>query len=293
MAAYQGRIAGIRGENERVSETGYAFSAADPVALARFRAWMRVASREILIVFVVLVILSVVITSLVVTATLGTGNTELAGKLGEMVAQQSARVAEAGGRWLEVAFLLAGVLVLFSTQVAIVDTVTRICGTVFYERYGRRTSFWTLKRTFLIMLTLLVGASAAIVIASWVGGGALEGMQPDFLLLVAGPFTIASMFVFALVIGAMNVRRLPRALRPGAGTRIMLVWAAVLWGWFTAEQLSRVVLGRMGAEVSVVTDLAWHPVRIVAYGVWAVLVAWFAMAVSVAQSHPERGEGLG
>ena len=293
MAAYQGRIAGIRGENERVSETGYVFSAADPVALARFRAWMRVASREILIVFVVLVILSVVITSLVVTATLGTGNTELAGKLGEMVAQQSARVAEAGGRWLEVAFLLAGVLVLFSTQVAIVDTVTRICGTVFFERYGRRTSFWTLKRTFLIMLTLLVGASAAIVIASWVGGGALEGMQPDFLLLVAGPFTIASMFVFALVIGAMNVRRLPRALRPGAGTRIMLVWAAVLWGWFTAEQLSRVVLGRMGAEVSVVTDLAWHPVRIVAYGVWAVLVAWFAMAVSVAQSHPERGEGLG
>ena len=288
MAAYQGRIAGIRGENERVSETGYVFSAADPVALARFRAWMRVASREILIVFVVLVILSVVITSLVVTATLGTGNTELAGRLGEMVAQQSARVAEAGGRWLEVAFLLAGVLVLFSTQVAIVDTVTRICGTVFYERYGRRTSFWTLKRTFLIMLTLLVGASAAIVIASWVGGGALEGMQPDFLLLVAGPFTIASMFVFALVIGAMNVRRLPRALRPGAGTRIMLVWAAVLWGWFTAEQLSRVVLGRMGADVSVVTDLVWHPVRIVAYGLWVGLVAWFAVAL---RGHPERSEG--
>jgi hypothetical protein len=101
------------------------------------------------------------------------------------------------------------------------------------------------------------------------------------------------MLGFALVVGTMNVRRLPRALRPGAGTRIMLVWAAILWGWFTAEQLSRVVLGRMGADVSVVTDLAWHPVRIVAYGVWAVLVAWFAMAVSVAQSHPERGEGLG
>ena len=286
MAAYQGRIAGIRGENEPVSETGYAFSAADPVALARFRGWMRVTSREILIVFVVLVILSVVITSLVVTATLGTGNPALAGKLGDMMAQQSARIAEAGGRWLEAAFLLAGVLVLFSTQVAIVDTVTRICGTVFYERYGRRTTFWTLKRTFLIMLTLLVGASAAIIIASWVGGGALEGMQPDFLLLVAGPFTIASMFVFTLVVGAMNVRRLPRALRPGAGTRIMLVWAAVLWGWFTAEQLSRVVLGRMGVEASVVTDLVWHPVRIVAYGAWGVLVGWFAMAVAVQRSHP-------
>ena len=279
MAAYQGRIAGIRGENERVSETGYAFSAADPVALARFRAWMRVAGREILLVFVILVILSVVITSLVVTATLGTGNTALAGKLGAMVAQQSAKIAEAGGRWLEVAFLLGGVLVLFSTQVAIIDTVTRICGTVFYERYGRRTSFWTLKRTFLIMLTLLVLASAAIIVASWTGGAALERMQPDFLLLVAGPFTIASMFGFTLVVGAMNVRRLPAPMRPGIGTRAMLVWAAVLWGWFTAEQFSRVVLGRMAVDAAVVTDLVWHPVRIVAYGVWAALVAWFAWQV--------------
>ena len=290
MAAYQGRIAGIRGENERVSETGYAFSAADPIAMARFRAWMRVASREILLVFVVLVILSVVITSLVVTATLGTGNTALAGRLGEMVAQQSAAIARAGGRWLEVAFLLGGALVLFSTQVAIIDTVTRICGTVFYERYGRRTAFWTLKRTFLIMLTLLVLASAAIIVASWTGGAALERMQPDFLLLVAGPFTIASMFVFTLVVGAMNVRRLPAPMRPGNGTRVMLVWAAVLWGWFTAEQLSRVVLGRMAVDPPVVTDLVWHPVRIVAYGIWALLVAWFAMAVAH-RSHPERSEG--
>jgi hypothetical protein len=197
-----------------------------------------------------------------------------------MVAQQSAKIAEAGGRWLEVAFLLGGALVLFSTQVAIVDTVTRICGTVFYERYGRRTAFWTLKRTFLIMLTLLTLASAAIIVASWTGGAALERMQPDFLLLVAGPFTIASMFGFTLVVGAMNVRRLPSAMRPGIGTRIMLVWAAVLWGWFTAEQLSRVVLGRMQVDPAVVTDLVWHPVRIVAYGAWVLLVAWFAWVVA-------------
>ncbi len=276
MAAYQGRIAGIRGENERVSETGYAFSAENPTALARFLAWMRVARLEILVTFVVLCILSVVITSLVATATIGTGNTALAGKLGEMVAQQSAVIARAGGRWLEVAFLLGGVLVLFSTQVAIVDTVTRICGIVFYERYGRHTAFWTLKRTFLIFLTLMVGASAAIIVASWVGGGALEGMQPDFLLLVAGPFTIASMFMFTLVVGVMNVRRLPAAMAPRAGTRIMLVWASVLWGWFTAEQISRVILTRSGADPATVTEIVWHPVRIVVYGLWAGAVLWFA-----------------
>jgi hypothetical protein len=279
MAAYQGRIAGIRGENERVSETGYAFSAANPTALARFGAWMRVARLEILVTFVVLCILSVVITSLMATATIGTGNSDLAGKLGEMVARESAVLSSIGGRWLEVAFLLAGVLILFSTQVAIIDTVTRICGIVFYERYGRHTSFWTLQRTFLVFLTLLVAASAAIIVASWVGGAALEGMQPDFLLLVAGPFTIASMFLFTLVVGYMNVRRLPAAMTPKAGTRVMLVWAAILWGWFTAEQLSRVLLTKVGADAESITEIAWHPLRVAAYGVWGVAVLWFAWSM--------------
>ncbi|HEU5049659.1 MAG TPA: Nramp family divalent metal transporter, partial [Gemmatimonadales bacterium] len=279
MAAYQGRIAGIRGENERVSPTGYVFSTADATALARFRAWIRVARTELLVTFALLIIASVVITSLVVTATLGTGNTHLAGRLGEMVTLQAQQLARAGGLWLEVAFLLGGALVLFSTQVGIVDTVTRICGTVFYERYGRKTQFWTLQRAFLIMLTLLVGASAAIIVASWVGGDALERMQPDFLLLVAGPFTISSMFVFALVVGVMNVRRLPRAMRPGPITRAGLIWAAILWGWFTAEQLSRTILGATGASAGVVTEIAWHPVRIVVYGVWVGAVVWFAVSI--------------
>ena len=101
-------------------------------------------------------------------------------------------------------------------------------------------------------------------------------MQPDFLLLVAGPFTIASMFMFTLVVGVMNVRRLPAAMRPKAGTRIMLVWAAVLWGWFTAEQVSRVILTRSGADPSAVTEIVAHPVRVATYGLWMGAVAWYA-----------------
>jgi hypothetical protein len=279
MAAYQGRIAGIRGENERVSDSGYVFPASDTTALARFHAWIRVARTELLVVFVLVVILSVVITSLVVTATLGTGNADLAGRLGDMVSRQAEVLARVGGKWLEIAFLTGGALVLFSTQVAIVDTVTRICGTVLHERYGQHTRFWTLKRTFLTMLTVLVLASSAIIVASWTGGTALERLQPDFLLLVAGPFTIASMFAFTLVVGHMNVRRLPKALRPGPGTRAALVWAAVLWGWFTAEQVSRVVLGLMGTDAAVVTAIVWEPVRVAAYAAWVGVVAWFAYSI--------------
>lgn len=275
MAAYQGRIAGIRGRNEPVSNTGFAFNAGIATSLSRFRLWISVSRRELLLTFVLLIIASVVITSLVVTATLGTGNTQLAGDLTGMVARQAAVLESIGGLWLEVAFLLGGALILFSTQLGIVDTVTRIAGSIFHERYGRHTDFWTLKRTFLTILTIFVGASMAIIVASWTRGTGVEVLQPNFLVLVAGPFTIASMYLFTLVVGYVNVRRLPAALRPGAGTRLALIWAGLLWGWFTAEELSRVVLSQMGAGAEVIESIAWHPVRVGFYAAWLASVVWF------------------
>src|SRR5690606_5494659 len=143
--------------------------------------WMKVARNELFTTFVLLIILSVVITSMLVTSTLGTGNMDLAGDLSGMVRLQGDALEQIAGAWLKIAFLLGGALVLFSTQVGIVDTVTRIAGSIFYERYGRKTSFWTLKRTFLFFLTVLVAASMAIVLASWSGGAAVEALQPNFL----------------------------------------------------------------------------------------------------------------
>ncbi|MGH7477347.1 MAG: Nramp family divalent metal transporter [Longimicrobiales bacterium] len=279
MAAYQGRIAGIRGRNEDISESGYVFEpASQPTMLERFRRWVVIARRELLITFVALIILSVVITTLLVTSTLGMGRTDLAGDLTGMVTLQGDVLAEAGGTWLRVVFLLGGAFVLFSTQVGIVDTVTRISGTIFYERYGRYTSFWTLKRTFLFFLTLFVLASMAIILISWFGGERVEALQPNFLLLIAGPFTIASMYAFALVIGYMNVRRLPAELAPPLWIRLGMIWAAVLWGWFTAEQISRTLLAAAGAEAGVIETMTFHPIRLGLYLVWAASLAWFAFA---------------
>ena len=280
MAAYQGRIAGIRGRNEQISDSGFVFDPhRSPTMLQRFRQWIRVSEHELLITFVLLILLSVVITTMLVTATLGRGNAELAGNLTGMVRLQADRLEEAVGLWLKIAFLLGGAFVLFSTQLGIVDTVTRISGTVFYERYGRKTTYWNIKRTFLLFLTLMVGASIAIVIVSWVGGTAVERLQPNFLVLIAGPFTISSMYAFAIVVGYINVRRLPAELAPPMWKRIGMIWAAVLWGWFTAEQLSRVVLGIMGAPPELIGSITMHPVRLFMYGGWMLSLLWFSWAM--------------
>jgi len=280
MARYQGRIAGIRGENEEIVHTGIVFDPEDDrTMLERFRAWMRTAEQELLVTFVLLILLSLVITTLLVAATLGTNNPEMAGDLTGMVTEEARILEEAAGTWLKVVFLLGGSFVLFSTQLGIVDTVTRITGAIFYEQYGRDSRFWTLKKTFLFFLTLLVAASMAIVALSWTGGESVEALQPNFLVLIAGPFTIASMYAFALVVGYMNVRRLPDPFRPPGWKRWGMVWAGVLWGWFTAEQISRTVLNVMDAPEAVVTSIAMHPVRIGLYALWVLSLVWFAWAI--------------
>ncbi|MGH7543649.1 MAG: Nramp family divalent metal transporter [Gemmatimonadota bacterium] len=275
MGAYQGRIAGIRGENEPVSERGFVFSADDPIAQARFRRWMGLAERELLVTFVVLILFSVVITTLLVAETVGTGRADLAGDLTGMVLEQAEILRGRAGPWLEIAFLLGGALVLFSTQVGIVDIVTRITGDILYERVGRRRRTLTLKRTFLVLLTLFALSSMGVVALSWAGGESLGGLQPDFLVLIAGPFTIASMVCLAGVIAVLNTRHLPAAVRMPRWKLLGLYWSMVLWGWFTAEQVTRTTLQHaFGLSGPVVTSIAFHPVRLASYAVWLAAVGW-------------------
>jgi hypothetical protein len=118
-----------------------------------------------------------------------------------------------------------------------------------------------------------------IVLVSWVGGAGVEALQPNFLVLIAGPFTIASMYAFALVIGFLNTRLLPAELAPSLPKRIGMGWAAILWGWFTVEQLSRVILDGIGAPPEIIGTIAMHPVRIALYGSWLVSLVWFSFAV--------------
>ena len=277
MARFQGRIAGIRGRNEEISTTGFVFDAGDPTALGRFRGWMRIVHQELLVTFVLLTLLSVVITCMLVATTVGTDNPGLAGDLTGMVTRQGEAIQRVGGLWLRVAFLLGGAFVIFSTQLAILDTVTRITGCIFYERFGYRTRFFTQKRTFLLFLTLFVLAAMGIIAASWIGGEGLDVLQPDFLLLIAGPFTMTSMFLFTLVVGYMNVRRLPAELGPPAWKRWSLLWAAVLWGWFTTEQLSRTVMSVANVDPRFTESLAAHPIRMLFYALWVAALAWFAV----------------
>ena len=61
--------------------------------------------------------------------------------------------------------------------------------------------------------------------------------------------------------------------------RLGLLWAAILWGWFSVEQVSRVVLGQWGAPSGTIESITIDPVRVVFYGAWLISLVWFAWAL--------------
>ncbi|MGH6887376.1 MAG: Nramp family divalent metal transporter, partial [Geminicoccales bacterium] len=224
MAAYQGRIAGIRGCNEEVSRTGYVFDPlSSPVGLARFRTWMAVARRELLLTFVLLILLSVVITTLVVSTTLGTGRADLAGNLSAMVAEQAEVMARTAGRWLELAFLLGGAFVLFSTQLGIFEALVRNFTDASHATSSRlRRLLEGDPRRFYYPFMLVVLAVIA---------GALHLALPTELVRISANMSNFGALMFPFALMYLN-SRLPRAARPRPGHYVILSLNVLFFGFF-------------------------------------------------------------
>lgn len=279
LGAYQGRIAGIRGSNEPITQPGFAFSARPPLSRHRFTGWMRLLHKELAVAFAIPIILSVALTGVVVAATIGLDNPDLAGDLTGMVTLQAEALEDEAGTWLAVVFLIGGALVLFSTQFGIMDTITRIVGDIVYEQTAKSGRRFTMKGIFLLFLSVITAGSIAIVALSWALDKGVEGgsntLQPNFLIIIAGPFTMASMYVFACVIAVLNTCYLPPPLRM-SGPKLATMYASiVLWGWFTAEIITRVVLEHIFNETGdAATDITMDPVRLVCYGLAVASLAY-------------------
>jgi hypothetical protein len=59
-----------------------------------------------------------------------------------------------------------------------------------------------------------------------------------------------------------------------------MLWAAVLWGWFTVEVVARALMTGLGVATPIVESVTMHPVRIVCYGLWVASLVWYAVRVA-------------
>ena len=161
------------------------------------------------------------------------GDAPVADGLGFIAAEAAALEARfgSGGR---VIFLGVGVAVLFTTELALLDAVSRVAADVLKLGILRPTSL-SLSQLYFVVVWAIIAFGIAVLIAGF--------DRPLTLLILSATLNGFVMFLYAGLLLWMNTRSLRGPLRPSALRIAALLGAVAFFGYFSVltllDQLSR------------------------------------------------------
>ncbi|HVX60925.1 MAG TPA: Nramp family divalent metal transporter [Pirellulales bacterium] len=236
----------LRGRAESIPSTGFQF-AETAENQSRFRTWLRYVRQDQMLFFWLLnsvTLLLFIFGALAVLHPQG-----IVPEKGTLIWDQSLILGKAFGRWGAIwgsvgrtIFLLVGVATLFSTQLALIDGVSRSISDIIYTNVKpaqkRPLSWW-------YMLIAVAWMATGCGIAFAMDYFKSEEQELGILLQAAymGGFAMA---VYVPLMLYINLRYLPKSARPGAVSIIMMLGAAVLYGGFAVMSLWGELQSRFG-----------------------------------------------
>src|SRR3712207_920078 len=117
-------VSPITGEEVAAPSLGYTFPVNEQ-NMRRWRSWWKVANREHFITFFLIGAITLIMLSVLVWSTVG--QAELTGEADIAFLNEEARIlGNEVGSWFRTFFLFAGMVVLFSTSIGIMDYVSRL-----------------------------------------------------------------------------------------------------------------------------------------------------------------------
>ena len=126
-------------------------------------------------------------------------------------------------------FVWTGVIVLLTTELGMLDAVTRVASDVVKVTFLRNNKRWTLSRLYFLILWSLIGIGIAIL---------LIGMdQPLQLLVISASLNAGVMFLYSGLLLWLGLRTFQRPLRPSPMRILALVGSFAFFGYFTAATL--------------------------------------------------------
>ena len=164
----------------------------------RWSAWWKVANQEHLITFWFLGALLLVSLCVLVFSTIG-----IQENIGEdlaFVEDWGAGLGERIAPWFEQFFLIAGFVMLFSTNIGIVDYVGRITGDSLKVTVLRDSEFWSESKLYVtaVWIIIIVGS-----ILLW------TGIEPIVLLVLSSTGGFFVMAMYSTLLNLLNRRHLP------------------------------------------------------------------------------------
>jgi Mn2+/Fe2+ NRAMP family transporter len=214
-------VSPFTGEEVATPTTGFFFRR-DEENMRRWRGWWKVADREQFTTFLVIGGAALLVLMALTYVTVGTGGE--AENFDFIKAEGEALKAEHGS-WLGTTFWLIGTVVLFSTNLAVLDMVGRVTADVLKTGPLANNGRWSESKLYFTVVWLEIAFGSAIL---------LSGVdQPLVLLVIASSLNGLVMFVYSFLLIRLNRGMLPREIGLGGGRLAALWWAVLFYGGFS------------------------------------------------------------
>ena len=190
-------VSPITGEEVAAPSLGYMVPST-PENERRWRRWWKIANQEQLIVFWFIGALLLVGLSVLVFSTIGVKK-----NVGEELAfiqDEGRTLGSVIGPWFEVSFYVAGFLMLFSTNLGVVDWVSRLTGDSLKVSFLKESGFWSESKIYITVAWLLIILGSAII---W------TGIEPVVLLVISSAGGGFVMAFYSVLLVVLNRRALP------------------------------------------------------------------------------------
>jgi hypothetical protein len=215
-------VSPFTGEEVAAPTTGYFFRR-DEENLRRWHGWWSVANREQFLTFFVIGLIALLAFMTLTAVTIGVGANEA--ESFDFIRAQGEALGGLQGDWLSTVFWLVGTVVLFSTNLAVLDMVGRVVADVLKTGPLRSNETWSESKIYFTVVWLEI-AFGSIILLSGV-------TQPIVLLVIASSLNGLVMFVYSCLLIQLNRFTLPAEVRTGGGRLAALMWAVLFYGFFS------------------------------------------------------------
>ncbi|MBA2714017.1 MAG: Nramp family divalent metal transporter [Rubrobacteraceae bacterium] len=222
-------VSPITGDEEAAPSIGYMFPT-DEDNMRRWKGWWKVANQEQILTFYILGLLTLIGLSVLVSSTLGLSSTatddiSFVQKEAEVLGRQIAP-------WFELFFYASGFGILLSTNIGVVDYVSRLTADSLKVSFLRESSFWSESKIYITVVWLMCIVGAAII---W------TGIEPLALLVIAATGGGFAMFLYSGLLIRLNTKYLPEAIKLRGWRIVFLVLAFLLYASFVLYILYQMI----------------------------------------------------
>ncbi|MHA6615636.1 Nramp family divalent metal transporter [Pseudonocardia sp. DLS-67] len=190
-------VSPITGEEVAAPSLGY-MTPSTPENERRWRRWWTIANQEQLLTFWFVGVLLLVAMQVLVVSMLGV-NTTLGSGL-DFLHAEGRELASIVAPWFGIAFYVAGFLILLSTNIGVVDWVSRLTADSLKVTFLRESGFWSESKIYITVVWLLIIAGSSII---W------TGIKPVALLVISATGGGFVMAIYSVLLVVLNRKALP------------------------------------------------------------------------------------